>query len=338
VLVIDAERRVQAQIVRPLPGHMPEAVVWANHRIYIQERNGEDVAVFRVTRQNGGVEIVAEGAVIPTLRSDPMPAELRLGQKLFHSANSDDVPLTQNHWVACASCHLEGRSDAVTWRFTQGPRDTPSNAGGMLDTGFLFRTADRVAVQDYWRTIDIEQGGHFDGSAPSQQPLLDALAVYVNDAIPTPIAPSTDLTHTLRDAALNELRTRGQEVFERVHCTQCHYGPALTDSGDGNPQLDLSGPIGSTSTPGGVLLHDVGTCADDVAHEDIEGHAREACAFDTSQLRGLWDSAPYLHDGSAATLADVLPSMLKAGVAEGQPAPVLSKDEETALVEYLRSL
>ncbi len=90
-----------------------------------------------------------------------MPAQLRLGQKLFYSANSDDVPLTQNHWVACATCHLEGRSDAVTWHFAQGPRDTPSNAGGLLDTGFLFRTADRTQVQDYWKTINVEQGGHF---------------------------------------------------------------------------------------------------------------------------------------------------------------------------------
>ena len=29
----------------------------------------------------------------------------------------------------------------MTWKFAQGPRDTPTNAGGVLDTGFLFRTA-----------------------------------------------------------------------------------------------------------------------------------------------------------------------------------------------------
>ena len=28
--------------------------------------------------------------------------------------------MTQNHWVACASCHLEGRSDAVTWQVHAG--------------------------------------------------------------------------------------------------------------------------------------------------------------------------------------------------------------------------
>jgi cytochrome c peroxidase len=107
--------------------------------------------------------------------------------------------------------------------------------------------------------------------------------------------------------------------------------------------LDLSGSIVATATPGGVLLHDVGTCASgaagsDVEHEDSEGNARPACLFDTPQLRGLADSAPYLHDGSAATLADLLPAMLKAGAPAGEAAPTLSEADRQALLEYLRSL
>jgi cytochrome c peroxidase len=343
VLVVDAERNVELTVVRPLPGHMPEGVVWANGKLYVEERNTEDIAVFRLDETDGGVSVVADGSPMRSLAKDPMPAKLRLGQKLFYSANSDDVPVTQNHWVACASCHLEGRSDAVTWQFNQGPRDTPTNAGGLLDTGFLFRTADRTKVEDYWQTIDVEQGGHFDATEPSQQPLLGALAAYVNYAIPAPVAPSTDAGHLMRDADLAALRARGAAVFERVGCGSCHSGPAKTDSGAGNPSLDLGGDMVSSMTEGGVLLHDVGTCATsgatvDVAHPDIEGHDRDACAFDTPQLRGLADSAPYLHDGSAATLADLLPIMLKAGSTPDQPPPDLSDDDRTALVEYLRGL
>src|SRR4029079_3215252 len=135
-------------------------------------RNSASVAIVRVDRSDDGIALSVDGPAIPRLSDDPMPAELRLGQHLFYSANSDEYPVTTNHWVACASCHLEGRSDAVTWRFTQGPRDTPSNAGGLLDTGFLFRTADRTRVEDYWRTINVEQGGHFSGDDASQKPLL----------------------------------------------------------------------------------------------------------------------------------------------------------------------
>jgi YVTN family beta-propeller protein len=343
VLVVDADRRIEAQLARPLPGHMPEAVVWVGDELYVQERNTEDIAALHVARTAGGLTVEADGAAFPSLAKDPMPANLRLGQRLFYSANSDEYPLTQNHWVACASCHLEGRSDAVTWQFAQGPRDTPTNAGGLLDTGFLFRTADRSQVQDYWRTIDTEQGGHFNLDQPSQRPLLDALASYVNEAIPTPVPPSTDVDHAVRGQALDDLRAQGQSVFTKIGCDSCHSGPAKTDSGAGNPKLDLTGPAVSSLKPGGVLLHDVGTCVTtgtttDVAHEDIDGDPRDACAFDTPALRGLADSAPYLHDGSAATLDAVVPIMLKAMAAPGTPELSLSASDQRALVEYLRGL
>jgi DNA-binding beta-propeller fold protein YncE len=343
VLVVDAQERVETQLIRPLPGHLPEGIVWAGGEIYVQERNTEDIAAFRVSDTDAGVSVVADGPAFSSLAVDPMPKNLRLGQQLFFSANSDDLPLTQNHWVACASCHLEGRIDAVTWRFLEGPRDTPTNAGGLLDTGFLFHTADRRQVQDYWRTINVEQGGNFNIDRPTQKPLLDDLAAYVNYAIPTPIPPSTDMTHSVRGAALASLRAQGETLFERIGCIGCHSGEARTDSGAGNPTLDLSGPTVSILTPGGVLLHDVGTCETtgpfpDVAHDDIDGDSRAACAFDTPALRGVWDSAPYFHDGSAATLEDVLPVMLRAVIASGRAAPVLSTGDQEALIEYLRSL
>jgi YVTN family beta-propeller protein len=343
LLVVDADRRVQTALVRPLPGHMPEAVVWTDQAIYVQQRNTEDVSVFHFEESGGRASVVSDGPAFASLSRDPMPAELRLGQKLFYSADSDDVPVTQNHWVACASCHLEGRSDAVTWQFTQGPRDTPSNAGGLLDTGFLFRTADRTRVEDYWRTINIEQGGHFSGDDPSQAPLLSALAAFVNYAIPAPVPPSSDATHSVEGAELAALRNDGESVFTRVGCGRCHSGPAKTDSGAGNPSLDLGGPVVSSEAPGGVLLHEVGTCSPDelamgVSHEDVAGHPRAPCAFDTPQLRGLDDSAPYFHGGSAATLDDVLPSMLVAGLQAGDPVPVLSAEDRRALIEYLRGL
>jgi YVTN family beta-propeller protein len=343
LLVVDATQRTEVTVIRPLPGHLPEGVVWSQGEVYVQERNTEDIVAFKVTEGgDAGVTVVQDGASFKSLAVDPMPANLRLGQKLFFSADSDDVPVTQNHWVACASCHVEGRSDAVTWLFSQGPRDTPTNAGGLLDTGFLFRTADRTKVQDYWKTIDVEQGGAFapDGG---QEPLLDALAAFVNYALPAPVPPSTDETHTIRGSALATLRTQGETVFNQVGCAFCHSGPAKTDSGSGNPLLELGGPVVASMTPSAVLLHDVGTCVTggtwpDVVHDDIDGDPRPACSFDTPALRGLVDSAPYFHDGSAATLEDVLPFMLQAAASPGATPQTLSASDQTALVEYLRSL
>jgi cytochrome c peroxidase len=347
VLIVDAEQRIEAQLIRPLPGHLPEGIVWVADDVFVQERNTEDIAAFHVTRGGtggvAGVSIASDGPAFASLAKDPMPPDLRLGQLMFYSANSDQLPLTQNHWVACASCHLEGRSDAVTWQFAQGPRDTPTNAGGLLDTGFLFRTADRRQVEDYWRTIDTEQGGHFNFDEPTQQGLLQALSSYVNEAIPAPIPPSSDINHVLHGQALADLRSRGEAVFTQIGCDGCHSGPAKTDSGGGNPALDLAGPVVSSVATGGVLLHDVGTCvttgvSTDVAHEDMNGDPRAACAFDTPALRGLADSAPYLHDGSAATLDDVVGIMLDAMAVSGPPRAPLPTSDRQALVEYLRSL
>ena len=321
VLAIDARTGVEAALLRPLSGHLPEGIALApdGSVAYIDQRNTGDVAVVRVDRTSG-LALAVDGPPIPRLAADPMPEALRLGQHLFYSANSDEYPITQNHWVACASCHLEGRSDGVTWRFAQGPRDTPSNAGGVLDTGFLFRTATRTRLQDYWHTIDNEQGGAFDPDA--EAPLLDALAAYVNFAIPLPVPPTTDPV----------LVARGREIFERaeVGCATCHHGPRFTDSGDGNAPLALAGEI---------RLHDVGTCITDgpwpdQPGEDVDGHPRAACALDTPSLSGVASSPPYLHDGRALTLHDVLE---RTRGTMGDTSS-LSPADETALVEYLRSL
>lgn len=328
VLVIDAEKRVQAGLVRPLPGDLPEGIVvspdggWA----YVDERASGDIAVLRIAAAGEtGPPVRRDGSVIPRLgSSDPMPMSLRLGQRLFYSANSSEFPMTKNFWVACGSCHLEGRSDAVTWRFAQGPRDTPTNAGGMRDTGFLLRSAGRNTLLQYDETARLEQGADIDLRRPQDRPLLDALAAYVDRGIPFAKSPERDP----ETDALSPAAARGQAVFMRLGCARCHSGPRFTDSGSGNLQLDLTGPL---------MLHDVGTCASgshvDRASQAYDGSPREACLFDTPSLNGLFDTAPYLHDGSAATLNDVIArkvSFLKLA----PPTP----DETTDLVAYLRSL
>ncbi len=326
VLVVGGNQ-VESSLVRPLPGHMPEGIAISpdDMHAYVDERNTGDIAVLDII--SGAVTV--DGAPIARFASDPMPAQLRLGQHLFYSANSDEYPVTTNHWISCATCHMEGRSDAVVWKFAQGPRDAPSNAGGTLNTGFLFRTADRNQVQDYWHTVNVEQGGSFDPTA--QATLLDAIAAYVNLAIPLPVPPTTDPMMVMR----------GEQIFTdpTVGCSSCHSGVRFTDSGMYNATLDLTKPIcANPPVAPCVLLHDVGTCNTgaypDVAHNDVDGDPRAACMFDTPSLSGVASSPPYLHDGSALTLMGVLEQT------RGTMGDItgLSADDEAALVEYLRSL
>jgi DNA-binding beta-propeller fold protein YncE len=321
VLVIDRKRRVEVGLLRPLVGHWPQGIALSSDgaRAWVDMRNtGTVTALLLRTDEEGRVSLSHAPQSLDARSTDPMPAELRLGQRVFFTANDTDVPVTTNRWMACASCHPEGTTNRITWRFEQGPRDTPSNAGGV--DGFLFRTAVRRDLREYWKTINVEQGGHFAPDDTVLAPYLDALAAFVSRAIPTPIAPTVDAASA----------ARGRAIFfrEDTRCAQCHNGPSLTDSGRGNPSLDLAGP---------VQLWDVGTCNPaDRPHTDFVGHPRQPCMFDTPALRGLWDSPPYLHDGSAPTLRAVLTER-NVGDHHGRTSH-LSTREIDDLVEFLRAL
>lgn len=298
VMVFDAVTGNEVALVRPLPSAMLEGIVvdHAGKHAYVDGRNTHDVTVLALDETNTIVPVKVDGPSIDRIKVDPMPAELRHGQRLFYTANSAVFPVTKNFWVACATCHIEGGSDAVTWLFSAGPRDTPSNAGGPINTGFLLHQGLRSDVNQYDETIRTEQGGNYHLDKPAQKPDLDALAAYVNHAIPFPQNP-----HLAADGKLTPSQKHGETLFTNL-CTACHSGPYLTDSGSGNPKLDFSMPI---------VLHDVGTCVStgavkDQPGKDIGGNMHTACDFDTPTLRGVFATAPYFHDGSARTLKDVV--------------------------------
>src|SRR5690606_7174503 len=111
-------------------------------------------------------------------------------------------------------------------------------------------------------------------------PELDALAAYIaslDHVNPSPYKNS--------DGTLTVDGEAGKAVFQRLGCDFCHAGPAFTDS-DRGPLHD-----------GGTLTALTGTRMG----EPLFG-------IDTPTLLGIWETAPYLHDGSAPTLRDVLTS------------------------------
>jgi YVTN family beta-propeller protein len=323
VMVFDAVQHYEIGLVRPTPSALIEGVLVdaSGAHAYLQGRASHNVTVLAITQGSQGVEVTVDGAPIECLASDPMPADMRRGLRLFYSSNSSVFPITQNFWVACASCHLEGQTDAVVWKFVEGPRDTPSNAGGPINTGFLFRQAVRNNVIDYDETIRVEQGGSYHRTSAAQLPDLLALAKFTNYAIPFPQNPNR-----AADGSLTPSQLHGQSLFRTACAANCHAGPFLTDSGKNNPTLDLSGT---------VVLHDVGTCVTtgpypDQASMDIDGHPRDPCRFDTPTLRSIFASPPYFHDGSAKTLNDVVRRL---------PASSgLSQQDKDDLVAYLKTL
>lgn len=101
---------------------------------------------------------------------------------------------------------------------------------------------------------------------------------------------------------------RGQVLFKTTAtCARCHVGPAFTDHGN---------------------LHEPGETGMDPLYAQRSTTKR----YRTTPLRGVWQRAPYFHDGSAPTLGAVVEhynAVLSLGLTAAQQAD---------LVEYLKSL
>ena len=110
----------------------------------------------------------------------------------------------------------------------------------------------------------------------------------------------------LADGSLSPIAERGRQLFTAAGCGSCHSGGAFTDG----------------------RLHDVGT--------GIDPRETRGSEFDTPSLLGIYDTALYLHDGSAATLRAVLTTR-NAGDKHGDTS-TLTEEQVDALVAYLRSL
>ncbi|MBS1253641.1 MAG: Hydrazine synthase subunit gamma [Anaerolineales bacterium] len=238
----------------------------------------------------GTVSVIDTAAYTVTATIDvtriPLPPVLLNGKRLFHS--SHDPRVSKAQWISCNTCHFEGEHDGRTWFFGfAGPRNTTSLLG-MIQTYPLRWSAEWDESADSEFVIRKENfgSGLIEGEMNcSLSPVdcvhqppnqgrsydLDCLATFI-DSLQIPLSPS----HAGGEP-LTEAEERGKAIFEDpdLECIDCHPPPFYTDR----------------------ETHDVGTVTSD---------ERIGPAFDTPTLRGLYDSAPYFHDGSAGTLYDAL--------------------------------
>ena len=270
---------------------------------------------------------------LPVPEGNPLTREkIALGRKLFF-----DKRLSRDGTVACATCHDPARA------FSDG-RPVPTGMNAIRGA----RNAPALINRGY--------GRHFfwDGRAPTLelqvvQPIRNPTELGLTDeeverrtgrTVAEVTAALASYVRTIRSGdsrfdrytagernALTPLEKSGLDVFRgRGGCTTCHLGPSFTDEQFHNT---------------GVAWHDGRLL--DPGRFNVTGAPRDRGAFKTPTLREVARTAPYMHDGSLATLEAVVDFYSEGGRANPFLDPEMRPrdftiEEKRALVAFLRAL
>jgi YVTN family beta-propeller protein len=279
-----------------LPGNGPRAMALVGTQLYVANYFSDDLCRIDLATKAPTAELLPLG---PTREPDIV----RKGEMLFN-----DGRLCAQSWQSCASCHdPDGRTDALNWDLLNDGVGNPKNTKSLV---WAHHTAPAMAlgVRTNAETA-VRAGIHH--ILFSEQPEDVPLAMDAYLASLQPVA-SPRLVHSRLSAAA----ARGEQLFmsAKTGCADCHPPPLFTD---------LAG-------------HDVGTAAVYESMWGNRGSDKPTDRFDTPTLVELWRTAPYLHDGSAKTVRDVL-STHNHGDRHGRTSH-LSEREIDDLIEYLLSL
>ena len=192
-------------------------------------------------------------------------------------------------------------------------------AYGLAGVGRITSTGDGENIAYWNRYVGVTQmGGHGTFTEPRTgvsvthgtddliSAKLPALQAY-QLSLPAPAAP----TGSFDPAAA----ARGEIVFNGAGtCGTCHSGPEFTDA---NLRLHSPGEVVSEPEPDGA-----------------PGYASRSATrqYRTAPLRGVWQHPPYFHNGTAATLADVVQAY------DTRKSLGLTRAQRDDLVQYLKSL
>ena len=296
VAVVDAIAK--SVILKINTGRAPQGLALSpdGTRLYVQNFMDRTVQVYDFSLLVTGGR--PAGSEIPllatwnTVSTEPLTPPVLAGKQFFYDARDPRISLQS--YISCAACHNDGGHDGRTWDFTgmgEGLRNTTDLRGKAgVGQGPAHWTGNFDEIHDFEKQIrDLGRGtglmadSDFNAATRNQalgtpkagiSADLDALAAYVSSLTTEVPSPHRNAAGSLTAAA-----TAGLEVFRTANCAQCHSGPGFTDSALNNLRN-----IGTLKPASGQRMGAVLT------------------GLDTPTLRGVWSSAPYLHDGSAATL------------------------------------
>ena len=264
-------------------------------------------------------------AKVPFPANNPYSEQKRaLGEALFH-----DQRLSVDGSLACASCHERGKG------FADGKVEGRGVPGRALKrhTPTLWNLAWSAPV--FWdgraRSLEEQVAGPIESPDEMAQPLGPLIERLAADpatarafAQAFPEAPRVDAANLAKaiatyertfvspltrfdrwidgdEQALTRNEIAGFKLFAgKAQCVKCHSGFTFTD----------------------YAFHDIGLPGDDRGRGAVLRLEAAEHAFKTPGLREIGRSAPYMHDGSLATLEDVLRHYVS-GIVD---RPTLSKD------------
>ena len=268
-------------------------------RLYIIERLEDRIAVLDFKT----LEIVDHF----NLSGYSTATTVRRGARMFNNAGH-----TFHQQYSCYSCHPDGHEDGLTYDM--------SAKGGARNLANVRTLRDLGGTGPYkWNgtntSIYMQCGMRFSKFITRTEAFspdnLDALVAYIIQDLTHP--PNL---HHLENTPLTPAQQRGKIIFERTH------------TNDGQP-IPVENQCITCHTPpnySNFLVADVGTLkdGDDPTH------------YDTPNLNNVYESAPYLHDGSAASLEEIW--TLNNNNDEHGVANDMTKNQLNDLVEYLKAL
>jgi hypothetical protein len=201
--------------------------------------------------------------------------------------------------ISCASCHLHADSDGCAHNIGQSVKPVTLGTRGIAASSPYLRDASYPRIRDLHDVSEILYRGY-----RKQAPLDRGVAIeaWLKSLPPLP----HPRTFEPRDL---DLERAGLEALVKADCTLCHEPPAFTNLGQ-HPTRSLFPAY-----------------AEKLRRDEF---------VDVPTLVGLATSAPYLQDGRAATLEDVLRDNERANRHGNTRA--LSDEERRALLHFLGSL
>lgn len=273
-------------------------------------------------------------------------AKITLGKELFF-----DTRLSIDNTISCATCHKPGFAFTDGLKTSTGINEqkTDRNSPSLLNSGFL----KTVMFDAHLKTLElqvivplqepVEMGHNMKVLIPQLRAIPEyqeaaqrifnrdfdayvltrSLAAFERSLI----SMSAPFDHYIKGdgKALNADEQAGWKIFsEKLYCTNCHAPPHFT-----NHEARNNG-----------LYKDYG---EDKGRFRIHLDSSDIGSFKVPSLRNIEITDPYMHDGSMATLEDVIAHYSAGGqghyLQDNSIVPFqLSKKEEKQLMAFLKSL